>query len=100
LNISEKSANIYVSVYWGSMFVGRILGAVLLKYVSAAKVLLSVALLAIALTAISLFGEGIISAYSMVAVGFCNSIMFAIIFSLAVQGLGNQTTQASGLLSS
>lgn len=100
LNISEKSANIYVSVYWGSMFVGRILGAVLLKYVSAAKVLLSVALLAIALIAISLFGEGIISAYSMVAVGFCNSIMFAIIFSLAVQGLGNQTTQASGLLSS
>ena len=35
----------------------------------------------------------------MIAVGLCNSIMFATIFSLSVQGLGRYTTQASGLLS-
>jgi FHS family L-fucose permease-like MFS transporter len=35
----------------------------------------------------------------MIAVGFCNSVMFAIIFSLSVNGLGKFTTQASGILS-
>ena len=35
----------------------------------------------------------------MIAVGLFNSVMFAIIFSLAVNQLGKFTTQASGLLS-
>ena len=35
----------------------------------------------------------------MIAVGLCNSVMFAIIFSLSIDGLGAQTAKASGLLS-
>ena len=58
------------------------------------------ALFAFGFIGISIFSEGVLSAYSMVAVGFFNSIMFAIIFSLAVRGLGPQTTKASGYLSS
>jgi FHS family L-fucose permease-like MFS transporter len=40
-----------------------------------------------------------VAVWSMIAVGFCNSIMFAIIFSLSVNGLGKFTARASGLLS-
>ena len=35
----------------------------------------------------------------MIIVGLFNSIMFAIIFSLSVNGLGKFTIQASGILS-
>jgi FHS family L-fucose permease-like MFS transporter len=35
----------------------------------------------------------------MVMVGVCNSVMFSIIFSLAVKGLGAHTSTASGILS-
>lgn len=100
LHIAEVAANTYVAIYWGSMFVGRLLGAVILKYIQAQGVLIAAGGLAILLIIISLSSSGELAAYSMVAVGFCNSVMFAIIFSLAVKGLGHQTTQASGLLSS
>jgi FHS family L-fucose permease-like MFS transporter len=35
----------------------------------------------------------------MIGVGLFNSVMFAIIFSLSVEGLGKYTTKASGILS-
>jgi FHS family L-fucose permease-like MFS transporter len=35
----------------------------------------------------------------MIAIGLFNSVMFAIIFSLSVNGLGKNTTRASGILS-
>jgi FHS family L-fucose permease-like MFS transporter len=35
----------------------------------------------------------------MIAIGLFNSVMFAIIFSLAVEGLGAHTAKASGFLS-
>ena len=37
--------------------------------------------------------------WSIISVGFFNSIMFPTIFTLAVKGLGKFTTQASGFLS-
>lgn len=100
LNVKEEQANNYVAIYWGSMFVGRILGSFILRYIKASKVLSVVAVLAMLLISVSLLTNGLVAAWTMVAVGFCNSIMFAIIFSLAVDGLGAKTTRASGLLSS
>lgn len=100
LSIPESSANIFVSIYWGSMLIGRLIGAFLLKFLKPSKVLMVSALFAFGFIGISIFSEGVLSAYSMVAVGFFNSIVFAIIFSLAVRGLGPQTTKASGYLSS
>jgi FHS family L-fucose permease-like MFS transporter len=100
LNIAEHMANSYVAYYWGGMLVGRLLGAFLLNAVRPASLLTWCALLAITLIGVSLLTNGYLSIYSMVAVGLCNAIMFAVIFSLAVAGLGAQTTKASGLLSS
>ena len=47
----------------------------------------------------SVNAAGYAAVWSMIAVGLCNSIMFATIFSLSVHGLGKYTTTASGLLS-
>jgi FHS family L-fucose permease-like MFS transporter len=99
LNITESEANNFVAFYWGSMLVGRLAGSVLLKSVKASVVLTICAIMAVVLIGVSVNTTGYVAVWTMIAVGLCNSIMFAIIFSLSVNGLGKHTTQASGLLS-
>jgi len=99
LTISENEANSFVSFYWGSMLVGRLVGSLLLQSVKPSRVLTVCAVVAIGLIALPVSTTGNVAVWSMIAVGLCNSIMFATIFSLAVVGLGPYTTQASGLLS-
>ncbi|MGX5819790.1 sugar MFS transporter [Chitinophaga lutea] len=99
LHITESAANSYVSFYWGGMLVGRLAGAWALKTLKPSSVLTSAAIASISLILLSVFTSGAVSSWAMIAVGFCNSVMFAIIFSLSVEGLGRYTTQASGYLS-
>ncbi|GLU52644.1 sugar MFS transporter [Dyadobacter frigoris] len=99
LKISESAANTYVAFYWGGMLAGRLIGSALLKSLKASHVLSVCAAGSVFLILLSVNTSGLLAVWSMVAVGLCNSIMFAIIFSLAVNGLGKYTTQASGLLS-
>ncbi|MEO6684242.1 MAG: sugar MFS transporter [Ginsengibacter sp.] len=99
LSISESKANLYLSFYWGGMLVGRFVGAYFLKFLKAENVLTIVASLASLLILVSILSSGELAVYSIVSVGLCNSIMFAVIFSLSVKGLGKWTTRASGLLS-
>lgn len=99
VNIPEETANTFVALYWGSMLVGRLIGYFLLRVVSPPSVLAIAAVLAIILIIASITSTGYAAVWTMIAVGFCNSIMFATIFSLSVNGLGKYTTQASGILS-
>lgn len=99
LEITESDANTFVAFYWGLMLVGRLVGSVLLKSVKASLILGICAVVAILFIGISVNVTGYLAVWTMIAVGLCNSIMFAIIFSLAINGLGKYTTQASGLLS-
>ncbi|MBL1410669.1 sugar MFS transporter [Sphingobacterium faecale] len=99
LSISDHNANFYLSLYWGGMLVGRFVGAYFLKYFASNRILTVISIVAMFLIIMSLSTGGYISVWMMVCVGLCNSIMFATIFSLAVNGLGSMTTRASGLLS-
>ena len=99
LSIAEEQANTYVAFYWGSMLVGRLVGALVLKSMKPSVVLSYSAGLAILLIGLSVSSTGMLAVWSMIGIGLCNSIMFAIIFSLSVEGLGKQTTKASGILS-
>ncbi|NLR65489.1 sugar MFS transporter [Chitinophaga varians] len=99
LGVPENVANNYVAFYWGGMLVGRLLGAGLLRVLPPARVLAVCALGAIALILLSVSTSGLLAVWSMIAVGLCNAIMFATIFSLSVEGVGRHTTSASGLLS-
>ncbi|MEO6914306.1 MAG: sugar MFS transporter [Chitinophagaceae bacterium] len=99
LQISVNDANSYVAFYWGSMLVGRLIGSYLLKVIKPPVVLSWCAVMAVVLILISINSAGSTAVWSMIAVGLCNSIMFATIFSLSVSGLKSFTTRASGLLS-
>ncbi|MGC1243541.1 MAG: sugar MFS transporter [Chryseosolibacter sp.] len=99
VNIPEEKANSYVALYWGSMLFGRLTGYFLLKVIKPPFVLAVSAIMAMVLIIVSVTSSGYFAVWTMIAVGLCNAVMFATIFSLSVNGLGKYTTQASGVLS-
>ncbi|MET6996078.1 sugar MFS transporter [Chitinophaga defluvii] len=99
LLISETAANHYVAYYWGGMLVGRIVGGFFLRAVKPSVMLTGCACLSVLLILTAMTTTSHLAVWSLVAVGLFNSVMFAIIFSLAVAGLGKYTTMASGILS-
>jgi FHS family L-fucose permease-like MFS transporter len=99
LNLPVETANTYVAYYWGGMLVGRLLGSYILQWVKPSRVLSFCAAAAIILVAVSIRTTGSLAVWSMIGVGLFNSVMFAIIFALSVEGLGKYTTKASGVLS-
>ncbi|MFM6852499.1 MAG: sugar MFS transporter [Sphingopyxis sp.] len=98
LGVSEQKAGGLIALYWGGAMVGRFIGAALLRAMSPGLVLAGFCVGAAALAAFSGASTGPIAAYSLLAVGLMNSIMFPTIFSLGVAGLGDRTPQGSGLL--
>jgi FHS family L-fucose permease-like MFS transporter len=96
--MSAKTAAGYVSFYWGGAMIGRFLGAPVLRRFKAGYVLAICALAAAALVATSMMLGGHAAMWTMLAVGFFNSIMFPTIFSLGVAELGPLTGNGSGLL--
>ncbi len=99
LQLPVKDANSYVSFYWGGMLAGRLVGSYLLKYIKPSYVLVTCAVAAIGMIILSINSSGAVAAWTMISAGVFNSVMFAIIFSLSVKGLGKLTTRASGILS-
>ncbi len=95
--VETQAAN-YIAFYWGSAMVGRFLGIYTLKLFSPSKVLTFNSILSIALILISINTDGMLAIYTMIAVGFCNSIMFPVIFTQAIRGFDNSVEKASGLL--
>ena len=98
-NSDPKSLlGIFIIFYWGGAMIGRFIGAYLTKIMSPGRVLSIFALLAIVLIAISINTVGLVSMWSILAIGLFNSIMFPTIFTLTLEGLGDLKAQASGLL--
>jgi FHS family L-fucose permease-like MFS transporter len=95
---SAKTAAGYVSFYWLGAMIGRFLGAYLLRRIKAGHLLAIFALCTSALVSLSMLTTGHFAMWSILAVGFFNSIMFPTIFSLGVAELGPLTGSASGLL--
>ena len=98
-NSDPKSLlGIFIIFYWGGAMIGRFVGAYLTKIIPPGKVLSIFALLAILMIVISINTQGLLSMWSILAVGLFNSIMFPTIFTLTLEGLGDLKAQASGLL--
>ncbi|MBV8729434.1 MAG: sugar MFS transporter, partial [Acidobacteriia bacterium] len=96
--LSAKTAAGYVSFYWGGAMIGRFLGAPVLRRIKAGNVLALCAIAAAALVITSMIAGGHAAMWTILAVGFFNSIMFPTIFSLGVAELGPLTGNGSGLL--
>jgi len=98
LNLTDLSAGKLIPVYWGGALIGRFIGSGVLRVISPGKVLAFNAVGAIVLILISANSTGSAAAYSLLAVGLMNSIMFPTIFSLACEKLGPRAADGSGII--
>jgi MFS transporter, FHS family, L-fucose permease len=98
MNFPERTAAHYVSFYWGGAMVGRFIGSYVLRYVSTGKALAAAAFIAFCLVLTTMATGGPVALYSVLAVGFFNSIMFPSIFTLGLAGLGELTSKGSSLM--
>jgi len=87
-----------VSYFWGLMTAGCLLGLLLLKLFDSRKVLIGFASAAIITLSIALFGSAKMSLYAFPLVGFFASVMWSIIFSLALNSVEKHHGSFSGIL--
>jgi MFS transporter, FHS family, L-fucose permease len=93
-----RLAGTFVFFYWGGAMVGRFVGAFLMRYVAPYKLLGLYGCIVIALVSFTIVTGGIVAMWTILAVGLFNSIMFPTIFTLSIDGLGENTAQGSGIL--
>jgi FHS family L-fucose permease-like MFS transporter len=97
-NFSEQVAARYVTYYWGGAMVGRFVGSAILQKVKTGTLLGIFALAAGSLVCITMLTTGSVAVWTVILVGFFNSIMFPSIFTLGIAKLGPLTGDGSGLL--
>jgi len=96
--LTEKVAASFVAFYWGGAMVGRFIGSGLLQKMNTGRLLAICSVCAAGLVAVSMLTTGHFAMYSIILVGFFNSIMFPSIFTLGVAELGPLTGDGSGIM--
>jgi len=89
-----------ISWFWGSMTIGCLFGMLLLKLIDSRRLLRISGFLAIALLALALFGPAAVSVIAFPAMGFSISMMYSIIFSLALNTATRYHGSFAGILCS
>ncbi len=97
-SMTESEASKYIGYYFGGAMVGRFIGAGVMQKIAANKVLAANAIGACLLLILTIMSSGAVAMWAILLVGLCNSIMFPTIFTLAIQGLKEHTSQGSGIL--
>ncbi len=118
--LRDSTAANFLMVYWGGAMLGRFIGSAALQKFRTGVLLGSAAVCALVLVILSVnshYAGGLwvhpahllgwswmfyvpqsLPMWSLLAVGFCNSIMFPSIFTLGIQGLGPLTSKGSSLM--
>ena len=95
--LSHDKAAGYLSIYWGGAMVGRFIGAGLMNKIAPNKYLAFNASMAVGLLMLAIAaGGGAVTQWSLLLIGFFNSIMFP---TIGTKGLGKFTGAASGIIS-
>lgn len=87
-----------VAYFWGLMTAGGVLGLFLLKLMDSRKLLVIFTILALIFLTLGLFGSPQTSLYSFSIVGFFMSVMYPIIFSLALSSVYEDHGSFAGIL--
>jgi len=87
-----------VSLFWGLMTVGGLLGLVLLKLFDSRKVLVGFTAAALVFLTLALFGSGPLALVMFPLMGFAASVMWPVIFSLALNSVASHHGSFSGIL--
>lgn len=94
---SHQSQRLF-TLYFALFALGRLVGSAVQKRVRPASTLAVNLVVALALLSVIVLARGALAVVAVVAIGFFVSIFFPTLYSLAIAGLGEQTAQASGLL--
>ena len=76
-----------VAFFWGLMTAGGVVGLLLLKIIDSRKVLAGYTIAALVCLSAALFGSGQVAMIAFPALGFFASVMYPIIFSLALNSV-------------
>ena len=87
-----------VGWFWGMLTIGCLLGLLLLKLMDSKIVLRIFSIAALVVLAITLFGNAQIALIGFPTLGFCLSVMWSIIFSLALNSIDKFHGTFSGIL--
>lgn len=87
-----------VAWFWGLMTAGGVLGLFLLKLMDSRKLLVAFTIFAVIFLSLGLFGSAQVSLYSFSIVGFFMSVMYPIIFSLALSSVSEHHGSFAGIL--
>jgi fucose permease len=87
-----------VGLFWGMMTVGCILGLFLLKIMDSKIVLRIFTVAALIILTFTLFGKVEYALFGFPALGFCLSVMYAVIFSLALNSVSKSHGSFAGIL--
>ena len=97
LNPQTDGANT-IAYYWGLMTAGGILGIVLLKLLDSRIVLVSFTFLAMMALAFALYGNATMALIAFPLIGFFASVMYPIIFSLALNSVTEHHGSFAGII--
>ena len=89
---------VLVSSYWFGSLVGRVIGIPLLLRFHNRALLVAVCAAGATLVGASILSHGETALWLVVLCGMCNSIMWPVVFPLAITGLGPFTKQGSSYL--
>ena len=87
-----------VANFWGLMMIGGIVGLLFLKIMDSRKVLIIFTMFALICLSLALFGSAGISLVAFPWVGFFISVMFPVIFSLALNSVKEHHGSFAGIL--
>ncbi len=96
--MDAQTAGKHVALYWFGAMVGRFIGSYVLRIVRPNLVLAFNASVVIALLVSAILIGGKTAMWPLLAIGLFNSIMFPTIFTLAIDKLGKDTGEGSGVL--
>ena len=96
--ISQIKAADYLGACGIAFLIGRFLGTFLMKYIQPQRLLSIYAIINFFLCLVAVFGHGMLTVYTVIAICFFMSIMFPTIFSLGIKSLGGDTEYGSSLI--
>ena len=96
--LEEGTAAKYLGFYGLAFMLGRFAGTFLMQYIQPRKLLILYATINILLSIVAITGTGMVVVYTLIAIAFFMSIMFPTIFSMGIDGLGNNTKIGSSLI--
>ncbi|MCR8556123.1 MFS transporter [Mucilaginibacter sp. BJC16-A38] len=97
-HFNEIQSGKAVAWFWGLMTAGGVLGLFLLKLMDSRKLLVIFSIFAMIFLSLGLFGNSTVSLYSFSIVGFFMSVMYPVIFSLALSSVDEHHGSFAGIL--